>query len=195
MLAFLNHLRTSIKERQKEELAGSFYKDQLMQKVTYAWTKIANQSKIDKNTSVRGFRSDKAYSLSVKAFSSLLFHRNEMKHIRKQKTKYRFFKMNRVFSFWSRYIIKKQEHEIKVNYFRTRWNLIQRSQVLQAWKAEAYKWRMLMVSYQRQVYLKENNDKAGHMLAWRSLFKEQRGHKKALVFKYFKMLKANRKRC
>lgn len=77
----------------------------------------------------------------------MLFHRNEMKHVRLQKRRYRFFRMNRVFRFWSLYAIKKQEHTIKINFFRKRWDLIHKNRIVDSWRAITLNWRQLYHQY------------------------------------------------
>lgn len=181
-------MRTSVKERQKEEIAANFHGDSLLQRVIYLWKKITNQSMLDKNFIVRGLRDDKAYSLRVKAFSSLLFHKKEMIRIREQKKRYRFFKMNRVYRAWNKFVIRTQEHEIKVNYFRKRWDLIQKNRVVQGWQNITYTWRMLYAKFDRQFHASEELRAKRHMLAWRECFKQQDGVKKARKFKAFKAL-------
>ena len=83
---------------------------------------------------LRDFRNEKAYNLMVKAFSSLLFHKAELKRLRIQKRKYTFFMKNRVFKKWLIYMVKNHEQNIKLGYFEKRWGLIKKNNFLAAWK-------------------------------------------------------------
>jgi hypothetical protein len=157
----------------------------------YAWKKTANQSKLDKDHKLRDLRNDKMFSLKVKGFSSLLFHRNEMKHVRQQKRRYRFFRTNRVFRAWSLYVIKKQEHDIKVNFLRKRWDLIKTNRIVDSWGSLTLKWRQLYHNYDAVLRMDEEFQAKHHFSAWKDLFRQQHSMKKALKFRFFKLLQGN----
>ena len=70
----------------------------------YYWQKFKNQNKLDKISKVRGLRQEKCESLLVKAFSTLLFHKVEMKRIKKQKRIYTFLRKSRVFKAWLKFV-------------------------------------------------------------------------------------------
>lgn len=152
---------------------------------------MANQSKLDKDHKMSGFRSDKAYSLKVKAFSSLLFHRNEMTHLRLNMRRYRFFRINRVFRMWSLFVIKKQEHAIKLNFFRKRWDLIHKNQVIDQWRAITLKWRHLYQKFDLVVRMGANHQQATYFQAWRHLYRQKWAYEQALKFRSLKALKSN----
>lgn len=152
---------------------------------------MANQSKLDKDIKMCGFRSDKAYSLKVKAFSSLLFHRNEMTHLRLNKRRYRFFRINRVFRMWSLYVIKKQEHAIKLNFFRKRWDLIHKNQVVDQWRAITLKWRRLYQKFDLVLRMGATHQTVTFFQAWRDLHRQKGAFEKALKFRSLKALKSH----
>ena len=93
-----------IGKKVKAQRAQRHYEERLAARTLYLLTWAKNQYKIEKNERVRALRMQKQYGLKVKAFSGLLFHAMEMKRLKIEKRKYRFFRQNVCFRAWTRYV-------------------------------------------------------------------------------------------
>ena len=178
-------LAEAVRSNRKLRLASSFFGEQLLQKVVYSWRKASNQQRMEKNEKVRSLRSDKNYSLKVKAFSSLLFHKQEMKRVQVQKRKYTFFMKNRVFRAWTKYVVQKQEHDIKLAYFNKRWNVLKKSKYLKALRYQVVKESALLLSCQAVEALNRDRLRSGYLKRWLGVLKRRQFAHKSLAFKYF----------